>query len=176
MSVSIRAHVDAQDMARVNRILRSVDTSLTDELRSSMKRGILPVAEMIAKRANSYSVPMSGMRNQGRTTWGALRVSASKISVTPGRSRKSPSLVTINFDGRKAVGLAIAENAGTKTGGNGLRGQLFIARINSMVPGWQNGGRYLYRAFMPYQSHVYRLGESILQRWISKTNMELEAR
>jgi hypothetical protein len=181
MSVSIRAFVDAQDMARVNRILRSVDTSLTDELRSSMKRGILPVAEMIAKRANSYSVPMSGFSREGvrkpnRTQWGALRVSASKISVTPGRSRKSPSLVTINFDGKKAVGLVIAENAGTKTGGNGLRGQLFVARINAMVPGWQNGGRYLYRAFMPYQSHVYRLGESILQRWISKTNMELEAR
>lgn len=176
MVVAIRAEVDAADMARVNRILRTVDTSIVDELRSSMKMGILPIAQQIARRANSYPVPMSGMRNAGRTTWGALTVSPSKISVTPGRSRKSPNLVTINFDGRKAVGLAIAENAGTKTRGNGRRGEMFIARINAMVPGWQNGGRFLYRAFMPYQPHVYRLAENILQRWISKTNNELEAR
>lgn len=174
--MSVRAEVDARDMARVARVLRKLDTSLVDELRSSMKQGILPIAEQIAKRANSYPIPMSGMANNGRTKWGALKVSASKISVTPGRSKKSPNLVTINFDGKKAVGLAIAENAGTRTSGNGLRGQYFIARINSMVPGWHNGGRFLYRAFMPYQPHVYRLADNILKRWISKTNNELEMR
>jgi len=181
MAVSFRAEVDARDMARVNRFLRDVDKTIVDELRSSMKAGIFPIAKQIAAKANSFSVPMSGMSREGvrkpnRTQWGALRVTPSKISVTPGKSKKNPNLVTIKFDGTKAVGMVIADQAGTKTRGNGLRGQFFIERLNNVVPGWQRGGRYLYRAFMPYQPYVYRLGESILQRWIAKTNRELEAR
>ena len=176
MAVSIRAEVDARDMARVVRVLKNLDASLVTELRSSMKSGILPIAQNIMQRANSYPVPFSGMERGTRTRWGALRVSASKISVTPGRSRKSPNLVTINFDGKNAVGLAISENAGTKSSGKTKSGQFFIQRLNAVVPGWQNGGRFLYRAFMPYQPHVYRLADSIMQRWINKTNQELEAR
>lgn len=176
MAVSIRAEVDAQDMARVNRVLNGIDKSLVAELRSSMKSGVFPIAQQIARRANGYPVPFSGMAKGGRTAWGALNITPAKVSVTPGRSRKSTNLVTMNFDGRKAVGLAIAENAGTKSSGKTRSGQFFIQRLNSVVPGWQNGGRYLYRAFMPYQPHVYRLAENILSRWIETTNRDLEAR
>ena len=176
MGVSLRAEVNAQDVARVARILRKVDASLVDDLRQTLRGPLFPIAQMIAARANAFSPPMSGMRaDQGRTRWGALRITPSKISVTPGRSKKSPNLVSMNFDGSRAVGLAIAENAGTKTNGRPLRGQLFIARINSVVPGWQNGGRFLYRASMPYQPHVYRLAASLVERWAEKTNRELEA-
>lgn len=181
MSVTIRAEVDAGDIARVARVLRNIEPDLIADLRQTMRGPLFPIAQRIAARANSYPVPMSGMLRAGvrkpiRTVWGALRITPSKISVTPGRSRRSPSLVTMNFDGSRAVGLVIAENAGTKTQGSSLRGKLFIERINATVPGWQNGGRYLYRAFMPYKSHVYQLGENLLQRWIAKTNRVLESR
>lgn len=179
MSLGVRAEVDARDVARVVRILKGVDKSLVTELRSSMKSGILPIARAIEGRVNSNSAPMSGMNREGvtkpnRYRWGKVRAS---VSVTPGYSRRSANLVTIKYAVPKnAVGLSIAENAGSKSQGKNIQGQMFIRRIAEVVPGWPKGGRYLYRAFMPYKPHVYDLAKNILVRWSAKTNRELEAR
>lgn len=179
MSLDLRVEVDARDIARVARVLKSVDSSLIDELRTSMKSSIVPIAKMIESRINSNSVPMSGMNREGkkkpnRYNWARVRTT---VSVTPGYSKKSPNLVTIKYAvPTNRVGLAIAENAGSKSNGKNIQGQMFIRRIATVVPGWPNGGRYVYRAFMPYRPHVFRLAENILMRWVDKTNRELESR
>lgn len=175
----MRAEVDAQDIARVVRVLRKVEPSLVAELRTSMKSGILPIARSIEARVNSNPVPLSGMNRESATRTNRYRWAKAKasVSVTPGYSRRSANLVTIQYRVPKdRAGLAIAENAGTKSRGATPQAQFFIRRIEEVAPGWPKGGRFLYRAFMPYKSAVYGLGENILKRWIAKTNQELEAR
>jgi hypothetical protein len=174
MAVSFRAEVDARDMARVARVLNRVDKSLIDELRSSMKSGIMPIGQLIAARVNAGGIPLSGMSHRGPTRWLPVKVSAQKVSVTPGVSRKNTNLVTLNFYNKQARGLAIAENAGSRSAGESPQGKAFIRNLNAVVSDWPNGGRFLYRAYMPFKPHVEKLGENILKRWIAKTNKEIE--
>lgn len=179
MAVSIRAEVDARDLARVMRVLKSVDKSLADDLKNTIKPALDPIAKQIGARVNSTPAPMSGMtkipgRNPGRYEWAPGRIS---VSVTPGFSFKSPNLVTIRFATPKdRAGIPIAENAGSKSQGKNIQGQLFIKRIMTVVEGWPNGGRFLYRTFMPYKPHIYTLAENLVIRWTEKTNRELESR
>lgn len=179
MGLSMRAEVDARDIARVVRVLRAVEPSLVAELRTSMRSGVLPIAKMLEGRVNQNAAPMSGMNRRGVTKPNRLRWAkgAATVSVTPGYSKKSPNLVTIAYRVPKtAVGLAVAENAGSKSAGNSPQGRAFIRQITTVVPGWPDGGRYLFRSFMPYRPHVFRLAENILMRWVDKTNRELESR
>jgi hypothetical protein len=129
---------------------------------------------MIEARVNANRVPMSGMASWKKKPWRPL---SGVVRVTPGYSWKSPNLVEIDFEksSSAAPGIAIAENAGSKTSGNGLRGQLFIRRLQTVVPGWDNGGRYLYRAFMPYKPAIYKLTENLVERWIARVNRKLES-
>lgn len=179
MVVAVRAEVDARDMARVVRVLRNIDKDLVTELRTSMKSGIMPIARGIESRVNSTPAPMSGMMREGRSRPNRYRWAKAKasVSITPGYSRRSSNLVTIKYAVPKdRAGLAIAENAGSKSRGTTPQAQFFIRRIEQVSPGWPHGGRFLYRAFMPYKPAVYGLAENILKRWIAKTNRELEAR
>jgi hypothetical protein len=175
MSMSVRAEVDARDMARVARVLRSVDKSLIDDLRDTMRPALQPIAGQIATRASSIPPPMSGFVNRGRKRWGGLR--AMKVSVTPGYSRKNQTLVSMNFATKGGEGMYIADMAGSKNllfSKNPRVGRPFIENLNRIVSGWDNGGRFLYRTFMPYKPVINRLAENILLRWIEKTNRELE--
>jgi len=174
MGVSFTAEVDARDMARVARVLNRVDKSLIDELKSSMKAGIVPIGQLIAARVNAGGVPLSGMGHRGPTRWLPVKMSVQKVAVTPGMSHKNPNLVTMNFYNKQARGLAIAENAGSKTAGSSPQGKAFIRNLNVIVSDWPQGGRFLYRAYMPFKPHVVNLGANILKRWIAKTNKEIE--
>jgi hypothetical protein len=171
MGVGVRAEVNARDFARVVRVLRRVDKTLVDDLRDGFKSGILPIGKQIEARVNAVAAPMSGMNRNGRTRWSPL---TAKVSTTPGYSRKYTSLVALQFTPKGGAGLAIAENAGSKSPGKTRNGVFFIRRLVAVVPGWDNGGRFLYRAFMPFKNDLYQLGENILDRWITKTNIELE--
>jgi len=172
MGFNARAEVDAKDFARVMRVIKSIDKDLANELSRTIKPAITPIAKMIEARVNSSRAPMSGMNKPGRLRWNKL---SATVRVTGGFSWKSPNLVTIDFAKPSAAGIALVENAGSKTSGNSLRGQLFIRRVQSVVPGWDNGGRYLYRAFMPYKSAVYGLAENLVERWIARVNRKLES-
>jgi len=171
MSVSVRPEVNARDIAKVARVLRSVDKNLIDDLRKPMKAAITPIAGMIQNRVNANPAPMSRMTKPGRLQWKKL---TARVSITPGYSRKSPNLVTIDMGKSNAAGVAIAENAGSKSAGKSARGQIFIRQLKTVVPGWDNGGRFVYRAFMPYKLPIYRLAENILERWTESTNRKLE--
>jgi hypothetical protein len=172
MGFNARAEVDARDFARVIRVIKSIDKDLANELSRTIKPAITPIAKMIEARVNANRPPMSGMLRPGPKQWNKL---GATVRVTGGFSWRSPNLVTIDFSKPSAAGVAIAENAGSKSAGNSLRGQLFIRRIQTVVPGWDNGGRYLYRAFMPYQSAVYGLAENLVERWIARVNRKLES-
>lgn len=179
MGVSLRAEVNARDIAYVMRVLKRVDKSLADEFKQTIKPAITPLANMIGNKVNASRPPMSGMTAErigkpSRYEWAKGRIT---VSVTPGFSRRSPDLVQIRFrTPTDKAGIAIAENAGSLTGGKNIQGQRFIQQIVNVVPGWPNGGRYLYRMFMPYKPHILRLGENILNRWTERVNRELESR
>jgi hypothetical protein len=177
MATSLRPEVDARDMAKVARILRKVDKELLNDLGRSMRSGIGGTAQQISASANANGAPLSGMTNHnGATKWGPVKAS---ISTRPGRSRFGwGDLVTINMDaGRTSRGMYIAEFAGSKNP-NGdtisARGGWFIGMLNVRVPGWSKGGRFIYRAFMPYKLSIYNLAENLLDDWTRRVNNELE--
>lgn len=171
MVTSLRPEVDARDMARVTRILRRIDNELIADLRVPMKQAILPLAKMVAGRANSFSVPMSGMRRPGPKQFAPV---AASVGITPGFSRKNPNLVEIRLKPTGGAGMFIADMAGRVSSGKSPQGMSMIRTLNSVVPGWQNGGRYIYRAFMPYRQTLYNLANNILDRWVDGTNRKLE--
>ena len=177
MAVSFRAEVNAQDMAKVARILRKVDKELLNDLGRSMRSGIGGTARDIAATANQNGAPLSGMTNHnGNTKWGNVKAS---ISTRPGRQRFGwGDLVTINVDaGRASRGMYIAEFAGYKNSNGSptdARGPWFVGMLNLRVPGWDKGGRYVYRAFMPFKATIYRLAESLVEKWTDRVNVELE--
>jgi hypothetical protein len=171
MSVSVRPEVNARDVARVARVLRGIDKNLIDDLKKPMKAAIGPLAQMVATRANSFPVPMSGMVNRGSKRFSPV---SATVGVTPGYSSKSPNLVEIRLKPRGGAGMIIADMAGRVSQGKTAQGRSFILTLNRVVPGWDRGGRYIYRAFMPYRGTLDRLAESILNRWVDGTNRKLE--
>jgi hypothetical protein len=85
--------------------------------------------------------------------------------------------VTINVDaGRNARGMYISEFAGSKNPNGSptdARGPWFVGMLNIRVPGWQKGGRYVYKAFMPFKDSIYKLAESLTEKWLDRVNQEL---
>jgi hypothetical protein len=177
MSMSVRAEVDARDIARVARVLRKVDKELLNDLGRSMRSGIGGTARDIAAKANANGAPLSGMRgHNGNTKWGNVRAS---VSTRPGRMRSGwGDLVTINVDaGKTSRGMYISEFAGSKNPNGSpfdARGPWFVGMLNLRVPGWDKGGRYVYRAFMPFKDNIYRLAESLVEKWSERVSGELE--
>lgn len=176
MTVSLRAEVDARDMANVAKILRRVDKELLNDLGRSMRSGIGGTARQIADSANRNGAPLSGMtRHNGATKWGNVKAT---ISTRPGRSRFGwGDLVTINVDaGRNSRGMYISEFAGSKNPNGSptdARGPWFVGMLNIRVPGWQKGGRYVYKAFMPFKDNIYKLAESLAEKWLDRVDREL---
>lgn len=177
MTVQVRAEVNAQDMARVARILRKVDKELLNDLGRSMRGGLGGTAQAIAAQANMNGAPLSGMlSHRGDTKWGNV---SGKVSTTPGRSRFGwGNLVTFNIDaGKGSRGMYISEFAGSKNPNGSpidARGPWFVGMLNIRTPGWEKGGRYVYRAFMPFKSKIYELADDLLTKWSEKVNRELE--
>jgi len=178
MPATLRAEVDAQDMARVARVLRSVDRDLINDLKRSMKPDLESIAKQIATEASANGAPMSGMRHNGNTKWGPVRGS---LSVTPGRSRGGwGNLATLEFRaGKTRRGLYIAEFAGTANlawSKNPRKGIPFVEQLNRAVPNWKKGGRYIYRAFMPKQTIIYLRAQIYVSSWAKRVTAALEAR
>lgn len=178
MPATLRAEVDAQDMARVARVLRSVDRELMNDLKRSMVPDLGNIAKQIAIQASANGAPMSGMRHRGNTKWGPVRGS---LSVTPGRSRGGwGNLATMEFRaGKTNRGLYIAEfagSAGLKWSKNPRKGIPFVEQLNRAVPGWDKGGRYIYRAFMPKQTIIYVRAQMYVAAWANRVTAALEAR
>lgn len=169
--------MNAHDMAKVASVLRKVDKELLNDLGRSMRSGLGGTAKEIAASANANGAPLSGMRNNnGDTKWGNVKAT---ISTRPGRQRFGwGDLVTINVDaGKNARGMYIAEFAGSKNPNGSpidARGPWFIGMLNLRVPRWDKGGRYVYRAFMPFKDNIYRLAESLVEKWTDRVSEELE--
>jgi len=53
--------------------------------------------------------------------------------------------------------------------GGGLLGMLCLR-----LPGWDKGGRYVYRAFMPFKATIYRLAETLVEKWTDRVSVSLE--
>lgn len=171
MSMDMRPEVNARELAKVARVLRGIDKNLIADLRDPMKKAVAPLGKMVASRANANPAPMSGMTRVGPKQFSPV---SSSVGVTPGFSHKNPNLVEIRLKTRGGAGMIIADMAGRVTSGKTPQGQSFIRTLNKVIPGWQNGGRYIYRSFMPYQGTLYTLAENILNRWIDSTNRKLE--
>lgn len=170
--------IDKREMAQVVRVLNTVDKDLVKDLRLTMSRGLRPLGEQIARRANSVPIPMSGMtpqKSRSKWRWGKLRV---KVTVDTRYSRGSTTLVSIDFNAvGRYVGMYIAERAGSQNlsrTNNRAKGERFVRRLNYVVPGWEKGGRFMFKASLPYHKHIWRLGENIMIRWAEKTSQQLE--
>jgi hypothetical protein len=173
MSSGMKLEVDSREIAKVMRVLRTLDKDLVKDLRPNLKNAINPYAKATAARINSERAPMSGMLKYSRVMWGGSV--KSKTSVTPGFSRKSPNLVEVAITPAAGMpGVVIADFAGRKTQGKSLRGRLFIQQLNRVIPGWSRGGRIIYKAFMPYKPHVMSSAERIVNSWTEDVSRKLD--
>lgn len=172
--ISVAAEVSKSDMAYISRVLRNADKDLMNDLKRSMVPEFKSMAQKIAADASANNAPMSGMiRGKGNTRWGSI---TGTLAVTPSKSARH--LVTMNFQAsRTARGLYIAEFAGSanmKYSKFPIRGPLFVKQLNTVVSGWEKGGRYIYRAFMPMKNGLYSKAQLYVEMWAEKVSIEVE--
>lgn len=174
MSSGMKLEVDSREIAKVMRVLRTLDKDLLADLRPNLRNAIKPYAQATAARINSQRAPLSGMLKYSSKMWGGSV--KSKTSVTPGFSRRSPNLVEIAIIPPAGMpGVVIADFAGRVSQGKSLRGRLFIQNLNRVIPGWSRGGRIIYKAFMPYKPHVNSSAERIINAWTEDVSRKLDA-
>jgi hypothetical protein len=174
MSSGMKLEVDSREIAKVMRVLRTLDKDLVADLRPNLRNAVTPYAKATASRINSQRAPMSGMLKYSSKMWGSVK---SKVSIsTAGSTRKNPNLVEISMIPAAGMpGVVIADMAGRVTKGKSLRGQLFIQQLNRVIPGWSRGGRIIYKAFMPYKPHVNSSAERIINAWTEDVSRKLDA-
>ena len=175
MSGGVKLEVDSREIAKVMRVLRTLDKDLVADLRPNLRSAIKPYADATAARINSQRAPMSGMLKYSSKMWGPVKA---KVSIsTAASTRKNPNLIDIAIQPAAGMpGVAIADMAGRVTQGKSLRGSLFIQQLNLVVPGWSRGGRIIYKAFMPYKPHVYSSAARIVNAWADGVSRKLESR
>lgn len=174
MSSGMNLEVDSREIAKVMRVLRTLDKDLVKDLRPNLRSAVKPYAEATAARINSQRAPLSGMLKYSSKMWGPVKA---KVSIsTAASTRNNPNLIDISMMPASGMpGVPIADMAGRVTQGKSLRGRLFIQNLNRVIPGWSRGGRIIYKAFMPYKPHVNIATARIIDAWTDGVTRKLDA-
>ena len=174
MSSGMKLEVDSREIAKVMRVLRTLDKDLVADLRPNLRNAIKPYANATAARINSQRAPLSGMLKYSSKMWGPVKA---KVSIsTAASTRNNPNLIDISITPAAGMpGVVIADFAGRVSQGKSLRGRLFIQNLNRVIPGWSRGGRIIYKAFMPYKPHVNSSAERIINAWTEDVSRKLDA-
>lgn len=174
MSSGMKLEVDSREIAKVMRVLRTLDKDLVADLRPNLRSAVKPYADATAARINGQRAPMSGMLKYSSKMWGPVK---GKVSIsTAASTRNNPNLIEVSMTPASGMpGVAIADMAGRVTRGKSLRGQLFIQQLNRVVPGWSRGGRIIYKAFMPYKPHVNSSAARIINAWSEGVSRKLDS-
>ena len=177
----IRPEIDAEELRKAVKVLRTIDKTIVQDLSKGLKTEIKPVGEMVAREVNDRGAPLSGFNYPARTMWQPVK---SKVSVTPGRSRSKGGMKTVaaiditsgggKGKGVEAPGYAIVEIAGHKSQGHTPQGRKMINVLNQRSPGWPNGGRFAYKAFRAHAHDVYVVAKRVINDWVNETNKKLE--
>lgn len=174
MSSGMKLEVDSREIAKVMRVLRTLDKDLVKDLRPNLRSAVKPYADATAARINSQRAPMSGMLKYSSKMWGPVK---SKVSIsTAASTRNNPNLIEVSMTPAAGMpGVAIADMAGRVSQGKSLRGRLFIQQLNRVIPGWSRGGRIIYKAFMPYKPHVNSSAARIINAWSEGVSRKLDS-
>lgn len=169
--------LDANQVRKALRLLKSIDEEAVKDLRKDLKTRLSPFATQIANAAPPpTSPPLSGMANKGRLGWGDRRGS---VGFTPGKNRANANnLVAIRISpvpiATGQAGFMLAELAGTRSSGLTPSGQNLVSVLGARAPLPGKGGRYFYKQFRLLRPDIVKLSESILNSTFDRIDAELK--
>lgn len=169
--------LDANQVRRALRVLKSIDEEAVKDLRTDLKTRLSPFATQINNAAPPANTPpLSGMANAGRLGWGNRR---GTVGFTPGKNRQNANnLVAIRISpvpiATGQAGFMLAELAGTRSSGFTPSGQTFISVLNARAPIQGKGGRFFYNEFRKLRPDIVKLSESILNSTFNRIDAELK--
>jgi len=161
--------LDARDLQRALRALRSIEKDHVKQLRAELKGGVQGVADRTAK-AMPQSPTLSGFaRSPG---WGTPQ---GKVSFTPGRSRKNGNkLLAVKITSSKEGSILISEFAGNKSKGKTATGRSMIESLNNIKPIMlRREGRFAYPHFRTERKTVFQDAKQIIEKYMDIVERQL---
>lgn len=148
--------------------------NINPELRKTMKRELASALEGMAneiKSAAPSTAPLSGMNNNGRLRYGKVRKPT--VSVTPGRSKRGVSFISIKVGATPEAGFKMAELAGSRMQIKTRQGANFIRVMNERYPMQGKAGRFAYSKFRALRPEVITKATEIVERYMALVNRKL---
>jgi hypothetical protein len=163
--------VNAEGIRTALKVLKQTEATALKDLRAELRAKLGPIAKQTAAQVPTRP-PLSGMGNPGATGWTSV---TGKISMTPGRSRKTGNhLVSIRIQPKGAQrGVYIAELAGSRSSGTTNRGRRLIDVLNQRFPMKGNGGRFAYNKFRMLRPDAVQIAIGIVNRTLDKLNRKM---
>lgn len=153
--------VDPKELRKVLRVLKTVEPTVTTDLRAKLRTSLAGVAKTVAAEV-PREAPLSGLRKQNKWGW---RPKGGSVGFTPGTSRvkNATSLVSIRvgYGSKKGTpfGVWIAEHARNS---RSSKGAALIRGLNRRRPMQGKGGRYAYDKFRRLRPEVVKTATDIL--------------
>lgn len=128
--------IDVSALRTLNKKLNELDPDLRKQVGKDIKGALASQVSRIQAAVNMFRPPR-GMIHNGRTAWGAPKVSA---YATPGGGRGSVARIEIYGPAKARAGVKIADLAGTRGNIKSAQGAVFVAALNRSAP-LSAGGR-----------------------------------
>lgn len=161
------------DGASIRLAMKELD-NINPELKKTMKKELATELESIANEIKSSvpsTAPLSGMVNNGRLRYGKVRKPL--VSVTPGRSKRGVSFISIKVGASPEAGFQMAELAGSRNQVKTRQGANFIKVMNERYPMRGKGGRFAYTTFRQLRPEVIAKATAIVERYMALVNRKL---
>lgn len=162
------------DGASIRLAMKELD-NVSPDLRKMMKKDLAQALEATAAKIKSSApteAPLSGMANNGRLRYGKIRKPL--ISVTPGRSKRGVSFISIKIGATPEAGFQMAELAGSRMNIKTRQGANFVKVINERHPMKGKAGRFVYDSFRKHRSEVIAKATLIVERYMALLNRKLD--
>ena len=155
--------IDVSALRALNRKLNELDPDLRKQVGKDIKSAVAPQVSEIQKLVSAFNPPR-GMLHNGRTAWGAPKVSA---YATPGGGRGSVARIEIYGPARARAGVKIADLAGTRGEIKTVQGARLIEKLNSLAPlsAGGRGGRLGWANFIRSRPRLIAEVEKVLDRF-----------
>jgi hypothetical protein len=192
--MEVKVTVDGNSIRTALKELEAIAPGLKKDMANSLKSQLESVASDIAGSVPGAS-PLSGMNARGRLRWAKIRKPT--VSITPGRSKRGQSFVSIKVGANPEAGLLMAELAGSKnraggwkpevasysrSGGGtvkgyrntGKQGEALIHALNARYPMKGKAGRFLYNKFRQLRPEIVFKATNIANKYLELVNRKLE--
>lgn len=181
--------VDGASIRAAMKALDEIDPELRKKMRKELAAALGGVTNDIRASIPTVS-PLSGMVTQGRLRWGIPKKPT--VSLTPGRSKKGVSFLSIKASANPEAAFAMAERAGSRkdwaTGfsrnynKNGKevnhrlngQGKAMTDALNKRYPMKGRGGRWAFDTFRKDRPKIIAEATKIVNSYLEVVNRKLD--